>query len=329
MSGKIHTYADKNYSLELSIDWRDGSINISERHESHNASDMEVYYGWVAEYGLPDAITVRDWEALNEELKPLVERAVAGFEKRWDGNNMVGSFDDDASAAVEAIAELIENYRWDEVEVWGAEEWLNGCNICAYDIDGDRSPRDTVRYEIGDQTITWETTDEQLEAIEQALDSDEDERIVRGLRDYLEGLREECIKNYQEVEQEIIDAIYEDDDAPVPATLSTVRLYPGKPKSARESAESMVEALGHLPATVAAAPAKLYSYSELQAAMERAYSEGNPNLRISKSSGELIFTHCCWPRWMGDYWIGVNDQRLDRNNITAALWQLKHAGVVV
>lgn len=37
MSAQIHTYADANHSLEMVIDWTDGSISISERHESQNA----------------------------------------------------------------------------------------------------------------------------------------------------------------------------------------------------------------------------------------------------------------------------------------------------
>ena len=324
MSAQIHTYADENYSLKLVIDWETGNISISECHESQNAITFHRYHGHEDAYGLPDAITVSDWEALNEELQPLVERVVAGYESCWDGNNHVARFDDDATAARDEIETLIDGYNWDTVEVWDADEWVDAIKF-GYDIDGDRGG-DVVRYELDTHTITWETTDEQLEEIEQALDSTDDDRIVRDLWGYLDNLRDECIKNYQEVEQEIIDAICEDDNEPEPATLRTVRLATPKSKSARESAEAMVEAFSHLPAIVTE-QVRLYSFSELQAAMQRAYEQGNPNLRISNRTGDVIFTECCWPRWMGDYWVGVNDQRLDTTNITAARWQLDHAGV--
>lgn len=282
-------------------------------------------HGHESAYGLPDAITVSDWESLNEELKPLVERAVAGYDTRWDGNNHVACFDDDAASAIKEIETLIENYRWDEVEVWDAEEWVSVVKT-GYDIDGDQGG-DVVRYKLDSHTITWETTDDELSAIDNDLGSDDGRgAVVRGMYDYLYELRAECIKNYQEVEQEIIEAIEEGEEASKPATLRTVRLSTSKPKSARESAEAMIEAFSHLPA-IAAEPVKLYSFSELQAAMEQAFKQGHPKLRISNRTGDIIFTECCWPRWMGDYWIGVNDLRLDYTNIAAARWQLDHAGI--
>jgi hypothetical protein len=325
MSAQIHTYADENYSLELVIDWENGDISISERHESQNAITFHRYHGHEDAYGLPDAITVSDWEALNEELQPLVERVVAGYESCWDGNNHVARFDDDATAARDEIETLIDGYRWDEVEVWDAGEWVDAIKT-GYDIDGDRGG-DVVRYVLDTHTITWETTDAELSAMDDDLSADDGRgAIVRGMYDYLYELREECIKNYQAVEREIVEAIEEDEDAPKPARLHTVRLATPKPKSARESAEAMVEAFSHLP-LIATEPVRLYSFSELHAAMQRAYEQGNPNLRISKRTGDVIFTECCWPRWMGDYWVGVSDLRLDPENITAARWQLDHAGV--
>ncbi len=116
MSAQIHTYADANYSLELIIDWAGGRIAIGERHESENGITFYRYHGHESAYSLPDAITISDWESLNEILQPLIDRAAAGYDARWDGGNHIAHFNGDATAAIAEINNLIENYRWDEVE---------------------------------------------------------------------------------------------------------------------------------------------------------------------------------------------------------------------
>lgn len=332
----IHMVASENFRLELSIDWRDGSINLIEYHESNNATDMEVYYGYVTEYSLPDAVTERDWTKLNEDLAPLVSRAVAGFDIRWDGNNMVGTFDEDGQAAYDAIAELIDDFPWDEISVWNAYEWVSPILI-GYDADGEAHSREPIRYEFSDDgAITWETTDAELEALAETLESGGEEfQVVRDMHSYLSGLRDECQRNYAEVEREIIAMI---EDEPTDTSLrrfidhnpqfrpAAVNNFLESPRPARESAK-VFEAAFASPPQLILPPAHLYCYPELEAAMLRAFNSGHPKLRRSNRSGDIIFTECCWPRWMGDYWIGVSDLHLDRHNINAARWQLDHAGI--
>jgi hypothetical protein len=92
----------------------------------------------------------------------------------------------------------------------------------------------------------------------------------------------------------------------------------------RQQENDEPETIVQTPEYVACTQSELEYFTDC---MKQVYEAGNTKLRISKATGEVIFTECCWPRWMGDYWIGVNDLRLDRDNITAAKWQMDHAGI--
>lgn len=67
----------------------------------------------------------------NPEVQELASRIAAGWDDRWDGNNMVGVLTDDALAAEAELTTLISDEEqglgWDEgalTEVWNVEDWL-------------------------------------------------------------------------------------------------------------------------------------------------------------------------------------------------------------
>lgn len=64
---------------------------------------------------------------LLEEIEPLAERAVAGYECRWDGSNNKGHLSEDAQEASDEIWGLISGRQFDEndcVHAWAIGDWL-------------------------------------------------------------------------------------------------------------------------------------------------------------------------------------------------------------
>lgn len=70
-------------------------------------------------------LTAEQTAALGDELRPLIERVVAGHAVEWNGRNYTGRLDDDASEALDAIAAALEDEEGG-VQVWDAGEWLGG-----------------------------------------------------------------------------------------------------------------------------------------------------------------------------------------------------------
>ena len=114
-----------------------------------------------------------------EELVPLAERIVEGYESHWDGSNEVARFTADAKEAKIDAEHLCEDYgdEADRLVVWAAEEWLG-------DADDE---------ELG---ISPGTTDDQiLETIEDRVMADakaEGVDVLEGLGSYLERRRDDA-----------------------------------------------------------------------------------------------------------------------------------------
>jgi len=81
-----------------------------------------------------------------------MERICDGYESVWDGSNHVARFSTEATGVIESVEDLC--YRvleWaDELCVWDAGDYLDSCSA-------------------EDLGLSAETTDEELEAIEQDL----------------------------------------------------------------------------------------------------------------------------------------------------------------
>ncbi len=149
--------------------------------EIGNAVPFAVYHGRVLRWSIP-ILKADAANTLLEEILPLAERIVAGYDCRWDGSNHVGHLDDDATEAQEAIADLClatEDEDEDIVSIWEASDWFS---------DGEKR----TRAQLG---ITPATTDEQLEEMSARLLSEarsEGVDVLDGLDKYLTMLRDEA-----------------------------------------------------------------------------------------------------------------------------------------
>lgn len=139
-----------------------------------------VWHARTLRWSIP-CLTADAANALLSEVLPIAERIVAGYELVWDGNNHVGEYDEDAEAAREEMAALLDGRQFGEsevIEVWDAGDWY-----------GSIGGHDAQRESLG---ITAETTDEEIDAIEAREDAAAEARVIEGLRRYLDGLRDEA-----------------------------------------------------------------------------------------------------------------------------------------
>ena len=139
---------------------------------------FRVWHGRTLRWAIP-ALTTEAAEGLLEEILPLAQRVVEGYQCRWDGSNHVGRLTEAAAEAAEAIRDLCDR-NWSESEVlsvWEASDWYGQCGSGAY-----------LAGQLG---LTAETTDEQLDAIVEHEETEASPARIEGVDRFLRDLREE------------------------------------------------------------------------------------------------------------------------------------------
>ena len=150
---------------------------------------FRVWHGRAIRWAIP-ALTTEAAEALLEEILPLAQRVVEGYECRWDGSNHVGKLDEDAQEAAEAIRDLCDRdwSEWEVLSVWDASDWYGQCGGGEY-----------LARQVG---ITAETTDEQLDAIVEHEETEASPARIEGIEAFLRDLREELRAEAEEEAEE-------------------------------------------------------------------------------------------------------------------------------
>jgi hypothetical protein len=89
------------------------------------AVPMSVWHGHIRRYGIP-CLTADAANELMDEIAPLAQQVLDGYESEWDGSNLIAAFDEDAQQAEERIAQIIDNLLVDDTNtvsgVHAAEE---------------------------------------------------------------------------------------------------------------------------------------------------------------------------------------------------------------
>lgn len=180
----------------VELDCANKKLSAQYNSEIGNAIPFSVFHGHDQRWGIP-CLRGEMANKLMEELLPLAERVVSGYESEWDGSNHVARFTDDAKKAVEAIeTECNDNYWYNEenatVQAWEAADYLDEITHRTDSEDGDH-----VKTEIeGYGTITHETTDDEIEKMVEAIDGDlESGTVLRGLDEYLTSERDDCAED--------------------------------------------------------------------------------------------------------------------------------------
>lgn len=163
----------------VELDCDTGELSASHNTEIGSGVPVKVWHSRTLRWRIP-ALTAEAANALLEEIAPLCERIVAGYEKVWDGNNHVGQFDDDAIAARDEVYALCDR-NWSEgevIEVWDAADWYGAVG--------------RVEAQANSLGITATTTDEELAAIEEREENEAAPRLLEGLSRHLKMLRDEA-----------------------------------------------------------------------------------------------------------------------------------------
>jgi hypothetical protein len=168
----------KAQRCHVELDCRTGDLTACYDPETGGAYPFAVHHGHVLRWRVP-CLRADAANALLVDLEVLAQRIVDGYSSRWDGNNNVGSLNDDAHEAREAIEQEVDRLDAcsdDVVKVWEACAWF--------------APLGSRTVQARELGITVGSTDEELQAIatrETANATDVDE--LEGVDAYLEGLR--------------------------------------------------------------------------------------------------------------------------------------------
>ena len=173
-----YTHQTSAQGCYVELDCETGRFTADYNPEIGYGVPEAVWHGCTRRYEIP-CLLADPANKLLAELRPLAQRIVDGYETIWDGNNHVGSLDEDAQTAEAELArcctELMEQpNEADCIVEWDAEEWLSGCDVAA---------------EYG---ITAQTTDKELDAIAKRIENEADANImISDLPSYLRSVREE------------------------------------------------------------------------------------------------------------------------------------------
>jgi hypothetical protein len=141
--GKIDVVAEEDMykrcgqmtKTELWLEPTERRVVVSQYHDSGATPEGEWHkrqLAWLldgsTEYGhseieAPDDESLREFLE-GEEGQALLDRICDGHDINWDGNNIVGSLDDDAQAAAQELMGAINNLPRSEIVTWMVDDWL-------------------------------------------------------------------------------------------------------------------------------------------------------------------------------------------------------------
>lgn len=169
----------------IELDCKTGVLRADWDAEIGNAVPASVWHGHDQRF----YISIMKPSSVNElmqEIKPLAEIVINGYESVWNDNNHVAKFTDEAEQAIDKIRDICNNSDFD-VDVWDVENWL----------DGILTHKDNEYFLDSFGKITSETDDDELSEMAESIkaDADSENTVVDGVLDYLEELRKHCIED--------------------------------------------------------------------------------------------------------------------------------------
>lgn len=98
-------------------------VTLTTQHPDENSTPMDEWHGLVATIGLPSGVTpvaVAKWLA-REDVSAALETLIDGMGSRWDGNNRVGTYTEEAKAALDlfriGVLDTTDAFRWESGEI--------------------------------------------------------------------------------------------------------------------------------------------------------------------------------------------------------------------
>jgi hypothetical protein len=190
----FHQYPGQNepQQVYVELDLEDGRLEVDWDGEIGNAVPAPVYHRRVLRWYLWKIPTAGGSNELVEKITPLAQRVLDGASVEWDGNNMSGTFTQDAQDAIDEIEGIVDGWfdeftaRVEPVDAW---DWIDGND--------------------DDLGVTADSSDEDLKRIAEEIrsgaspETDGGYVVIVGLTDYLEEVREEARKAAREELEEV------------------------------------------------------------------------------------------------------------------------------
>jgi hypothetical protein len=184
----------------IHLDCRDGVLWADYSGDVGNGTcSADERNGHIQYWGIP-VLRAAAANDLMQQIAPLAQRVVDGYDTDWDGNNTVAVFSADAQDALEEIEQLCDNVDEDEetiVQAWDAGDWLADATHL-YAADGSSADywncTRCVIDEVGE--ITSLTGDGELARMEKVINNDAgDGVVIDGVDRYLSDIRDACRAN--------------------------------------------------------------------------------------------------------------------------------------
>lgn len=172
----------------------DGKVTTTINHNIGGGTPVDVWHNRTLQWQVPANVRGDALADLleSERVRGLLERVHAGHEVDWDGNNHVGTLDEDATKASEELDSIFgSDYfkgggEWKEsdlVNVWSLGDWFGQVSLLeAWPADKSlaqaaKDNEDSLVYDAnGYTTDNFETA--LLEFAESRFDVDEHDRIA-------------------------------------------------------------------------------------------------------------------------------------------------------
>jgi hypothetical protein len=100
----------KQMPIYLVVDWEDATITAETRNYQIGGTPARQWHQLVSAYQLPADVDAANLASdIKTEYLPLIEKIRSGFETKWDGNNRVGRFTEDARQEMWKLKECLAN----------------------------------------------------------------------------------------------------------------------------------------------------------------------------------------------------------------------------
>lgn len=112
--------------IYVELDCKNETLSISYNGEIGNAVPFSVYHGFDQRFAIP-LLNTSKMNDLLEEILPIAEKVLEGFEEVYNGQNWVASFTEEAEEAIEEISSLCDasNFSEDDlITVYHIEEYF-------------------------------------------------------------------------------------------------------------------------------------------------------------------------------------------------------------
>lgn len=111
----------------------DGTVSAYASGEIGGGAPAHVWHNRTLRWSINpsvDAVALADWIHADEDVLELLERVHAGHDVAWDGSNMRGSLDADATAASEQLERVITEFgETYTIAVWQSAEYIQSASL--------------------------------------------------------------------------------------------------------------------------------------------------------------------------------------------------------